>query len=116
VGSDFILFACAVWFGYSIRYNALFHPDSTQTLLILAAPIIGIPIMHAFGLYTSIIRYVGEHALWAMFKAVGLTALLWTIVGFSIRLEGSTIVPKTVLVLFLLFSLLLVAGFRYTSR
>ncbi|MDP2731821.1 MAG: nucleoside-diphosphate sugar epimerase/dehydratase [Hoeflea sp.] len=116
VGFDFVLFACAVWFGYSIRYNMLYSPDITQVFLIFAAPAIGIPIMYAFGLYTSVTRYVGEHALWTIFKAVGLTAVLWTAVAFSVRLEGSTTVPKTVLVLFWLFSLLLVAGFRYTSR
>ncbi|WP_052161837.1 nucleoside-diphosphate sugar epimerase/dehydratase [Hoeflea sp. BAL378] len=116
IGFDFVLFSCAVWFGYAIRFNAIYSPDSTQVLLILAAPAIGIPVMHAFGLYTSITRYVGEHALWTIFKAVGLTALLWTVVAFSFRLEGSTTVPKTVLVLFWLLSLLLVAGFRYTSR
>jgi FlaA1/EpsC-like NDP-sugar epimerase len=116
IGCDFVLFSCAVWFGYAIRYNTIYIPDSTQVLLILAAPAIGIPIMVAFGLYTSVTRYVGEHALWTIFKAVGLTALLWTAVAVSIRLEGSTTVPKTVLVLFWLFSLLLVAGFRYTSR
>lgn len=116
VGFDFVLFACAVWFGYAIRYNVLYSPDMTQVLLILAAPAIGIPIMYAFGLYTSITRYVGEHALWTIFKAVGLTALLWTVVAIGVRLEGSSAVPKTVLVLFWLLSLLLVAGFRYTSR
>lgn len=116
VGIDFILFSCAVWFGYSLRFNEIYRPDSTQIILILAAPAIGIPIMHAFGLYTSITRYVGEHALWTMFKAVGLTAFLWTVVAFSIRIEGTTTVPLTVVVLFWLFSLLLVAGFRYVSR
>jgi len=116
VGFDFVLFACAVWFGYSIRYNLLYNPDITQALLILAAPIIGIPVMSAFGLYTSITRYVGEYALWTIFKAVGLTALLWTVLAFGVRVEGLTIVPKTVLVLFWLLSLVLVAGFRYTSR
>ncbi|WP_412050850.1 polysaccharide biosynthesis protein [Hoeflea sp. Naph1] len=72
--------------------------------------------MSAFGLYTSVTRYVGEHALWTIFKAVGVTAVVWTAVAFLVRLEGSTAVPKTVLVLFWLLSLLLVAGFRYTSR
>ncbi|KJS19015.1 MAG: hypothetical protein VR78_03880 [Hoeflea sp. BRH_c9] len=116
VGFDFVLFACAVWFGYSIRYSVLYSPDMTQGFLILAAPAIGIPIMYAFGLYTSITRYVGEHALWTMFKAVGLTAVLWTLVAIGVRLEGSSAVPRTVLVLFWLLSLLMVAGFRYTSR
>ncbi|WP_066180026.1 polysaccharide biosynthesis protein [Hoeflea olei] len=116
VSCDAVLFTCAVWFGYALRFNQIYVPDSTQVLLILAAPAVGIPTMHAFGLYTSITRYVGEHALWNMFKAVGLTALLWTVVALSIRLEGSTTVPKSVMVMFWLFSLLLVAGFRFVSR
>jgi FlaA1/EpsC-like NDP-sugar epimerase len=113
---DFILFSSAVWLAYSLRFNALYDPDINQVLLILAAPLIGIPIMYAFGLYTSITRYVGEHALWTIFKAIALTAIFWAVVAYVARLEGSTLVPRTVLVLFWLLSLLLVACFRYISR
>jgi len=113
---DFFLFSSAVWMGYSLRFNVLYAPDINQMLLILAAPAIGIPIMYASGLYTSITRYVGEYALWTIFKAIGLTAIFWAVVAFVARLEGSTLVPRTVLVLFWLLSLLLISGFRYISR
>lgn len=113
---DSILFSGAVWLAYSLRFNALYDPDINQVLLMLAAPAIGIPIMYAFGLYTSITRYVGEHALWTIFKAVALTAVFWAVVAYVARLEGSTLVPRTVLVLFWLLSLLLISGFRYVSR
>jgi len=113
---DFLLFSGAVWLGYSLRYNALYNPTFTQVLLMLAAPAIGIPIMYAFGLYSSVTRYVGEHALWTIFKAVALTAVFWAVVAYVVRLEGSTIVPRTVLVLFWLLSLLSISGFRYISR
>jgi len=113
---DFVLFSGAVWLAYSLRFSALYNPEINQVFLIFAAPVIGIPIMYASGLYTSITRYVGEHALWTIFKAVGLTAILWAVVAYVARLEGSTLVPRSVLVLFWLLSLLLVSGFRYTSR
>ncbi|MEM5471146.1 nucleoside-diphosphate sugar epimerase/dehydratase [Hoeflea sp. AS60] len=113
---DFVLFSSAVWLAYSLRFNVLYDPDMNQVLLMLAAPLIGIPIMYAFGLYTSITRYVGEHALWTIFKAVGLTAIFWAVVAYVARLEGSTLVPRTVLVIFWLLSLLLISGFRYISR
>lgn len=113
---DFVLFSGAVWLAYSLRFNALYNPDVNQALLIVAAPAIGIPIMYASGLYTSITRYVGEQALWTIFKAVGLTAIFWAVVAYVARLEGSTLVPRSVLVLFWLLSLLLVSGFRYISR
>jgi FlaA1/EpsC-like NDP-sugar epimerase len=116
VGIDIILFAAAVWLAYSLRLNAYFIPNITQVFLILAAPAIGVPIMYAFGLYTSVTRYAGEHALWTIFRAVVLTAALWMAVAFIIRLEGSAVVPRTVLVLFWMLSLLMVAGFRYVSR
>lgn len=116
IGFDVVLFSLSVWLGYSLRYNVLFIPDLIQTLLILAGPVIGVPVMYGFGLYRSITRYVGEHALWTIFKAVGITAIFWTLVAFVVRVEGYTAVPRTVLVLFWLFSLLLVTGFRYISR
>lgn len=113
---DLVLFSGAVWLGYSLRYNALYSPTFIQALLMLAAPAIGIPVMYTFGLYSSVTRYVGEHALWTIFKAVGLTAILWAVVAYVVRLEGSATVPRTVLVLFWLLSLLLISGFRYISR
>lgn len=113
---DFFLFASAVWLGYALRFNALYDPDVNQVLLMVAAPAIGVPIMYAFGLYTSITRYVGEHALWTIFKAVGLTAIFWAVVAYVARLEGAILVPRSVLVLFWLLSLLMVSGFRYISR
>lgn len=113
---DFFLFSSAVWLGYSLRFNMLHNPDINQVLLMLAAPAIGIPVMYAFGLYSSITRYVGEHALWTIFKAVGMTAIFWTVVAYVVRLEGSTAVPRTVLALFWLLSLVLISGARYISR
>lgn len=113
---DFFLLFSAVWLAYSLRFNALYNPDTSQLLLMLAAPAIGIPVMYAFGLYSSITRYVGEHALWAIFRAVALTAIFWAVVAFVARIEGSTLVPRSVLVLFWLLSLLLISGFRYISR
>lgn len=113
---DFILFSSAVWLAYSLRFNALYDPDINQVILMLAAPMIGIPIMYAFGLYTSITRYVGEHALWTIFRAVALTAIFWAVVAYVARLEGSTLVPRTVPVIFWLLCLLLISGFRFISR
>ena len=113
---DSCLFSLAAWIGYSLRYNIFFEPDFIQTLLIIAGPAIGVPVMYASGLYRSITRYVGEHALWTIFRAVSVTAILWSLMAYLVRLEGYTSVPRTVLVLFWLLSLLLVAGFRYTSR
>src|SRR5690606_5357700 len=110
------LFAGAVWLGYALRLNAFYVPDVNQVLLMLAAPVIGVPIMYAFGLYTSITRYVGEHALWTIFKAVGLTAIFWAVVAYVARIEGPILVPRSVLVLFWLLSLMLISGFRYISR
>jgi hypothetical protein len=51
-------------FGWPIRFDSmsLYDPDINQVLLMLSAPAIGVPIMYAFGLYSSITRYVGEHA------------------------------------------------------
>ncbi|MDF1608410.1 nucleoside-diphosphate sugar epimerase/dehydratase [Hoeflea sp. YIM 152468] len=114
--TDTALFSVAVWLGYSIRYSVAYQPDFIQTLLICAGPAIGVTVMYGFGLYRSVTRYVGEQALWTIFKAVGLTAVLWALVALIVRVQGYTVVPRTVLVLFWLLSLLLIAGFRYTLR
>ena len=50
------------------------------------------------------------------FKAVGLTALLWGILAFMIRAYGVEGLPRSVLVLFWLLTLIMVISSRFLAR
>ena len=56
-------------------------------------PIIAIPIFAWFGLYHSIIRFLGLQALWAVVKAVSLYALIWAVIGLMSAVDS---IPRSV--------------------
>lgn len=113
---DAIIVVVSIWLAYSIRLNGFFVPNSAQMLLMAAGPLIAIPIFNGFGLYRSLIRYVGEDAIWSALKAVGLSALLWGTLAFMIRAYGVAGVPRSVLVLSWLLSLTMVIAVRFLAR
>ena len=55
---DSILLIAVLWISYSIRLEYWYFPEDDTLRLILAAPIIGIPIFAKLGLYTSVIRHI----------------------------------------------------------
>ncbi len=116
VVADTLIVLFAVWLAYSIRLNTFHVPNQAQLVLILSAPVLAIPIFYGFGLYRSLIRYVGEEAIWAAFKAVGLMALLWGLLAFMTRAYGIEGVPRSVLVLTWLFTLFMVVSLRFVAR
>jgi FlaA1/EpsC-like NDP-sugar epimerase len=116
VGTDISLFIAAVWLSYTLRLSEFHSPSYQQFLLMLFAPAIGVPVLYLFGLYRTVTRYLGDYAIWTGIKAVTLTAFLWGMVAIIFRTEGSTTVPRSVLVLFWLLSIALVAGVRYLAR
>ena len=68
---------------FSIRLGYLYVPGSDLIWVVLAAPIVALPIFVRFGLYRAVIRYIGFKALWSIVQAVTLYALLWSMIGFG---------------------------------
>jgi FlaA1/EpsC-like NDP-sugar epimerase len=114
--TDVLSLTLAAWGGYSLRFGELFHPSLGQWLMIMAAPCIAIPIFVRLGLYRSVIRYIGEQALWSIFKGMSWSALVWALLAFLTQMTGAEGVPRSVLVLYWLIGLVLVAGTRFTAR
>lgn len=116
MAADVMLLVGAVWLAYCLRFGGWFVPNQPQALLMLAAPVLAIPVFIKMGLYRSVIRYLGEQALWAVVKGVVIAALLWTALAFMTQMTGIDGVPRTVSVLYGLLALVLVAGSRFTAR
>lgn len=116
VAADTFIVVFGAWLAYCIRLDALYVPNQSQLVMILSAPLIAIPIFFGFGMYRSLIRYVGQEAIWSAFKAVGLTALLWGLLAFMTRAYGIQGVPRSVLVLTWVFVLVMVISLRFWAR
>ena len=82
---DCILLIGILFASYSIRFDYWYFPKDDTIRLILAAPIIGIPIFAKLGLYQSVIRHIDLKSLWSLLQAVSLYAMIWGLVGFLHR-------------------------------
>ena len=116
MGVDLILLLAAAAAAYWLRMGETFLPNAEQWLLIVAAPLIAIPVFLRFGLYRSIIRFVGEHALWAITKGMTLAAVLWAGLAFLTQMTGIQGLPRTVPVLYWLLGTGFVVASRFIAR
>ena len=82
-------------------------------LIAVLAPFIAIPIFIRFGLYRSVIRFIGFDALWSVVQAVTLYTLLWGLVSFMLAVEG---IPRSVVLINWMLSLLVIGGSRMFVR
>lgn len=114
--ADMFLLAFAAWAAYSLRLNEMFLPSMHQLVLLLAAPLLAVPIFIRVGLYRSVIRYVGEQALWSVIKGMSLAAILWAGLAFMTAMTGIEGVPRSVPIIYWLLGILLVGGARFGGR
>jgi FlaA1/EpsC-like NDP-sugar epimerase len=114
--ADAMLLAFSVWGAYSLRFGVLFTPSQEQLLLMLTAPMISIPFFIPFGLYRSVVRYMGEHALWAIVKAVGFSAVLWSTLAFMTSMTGGEGVPRSVPMIYALLAVIMIGSSRFGAR
>ena len=84
---------------FSISTGFLFWPPDELFWIIFGAPVIAIPVFFSFRLYQSVVRYIGFKALWSIFQAVTLYAVIWGLLSLMsnhplmMNLLGSTINP-----------------------
>ena len=120
---DIFLLIFVLWLSYSIRLDYWYFPKDDTIRLILAAPIIGIPIFLKLGLYNFVIRHIDLKELWIVVQAVSIYALLWGIAGSFIQLdfvrERGFVVetfPRTVIIINWILAILTIGGIRICVR
>ena len=110
---DFFLLPMSLWASFSLRLGEFYIPKGDIRYLFLAVPIIAIPIFIRLGLYRAIIRYIGFLAMWSVVKAVSLYTMAW---GVLVLLSAIPGVPRSVLIINWLVTLLLIGGSRAIAR
>ncbi len=113
LGVDLLLLPLALWASFSLRLGELYVPVDKVNYLFLVLPLIAVPIFGRFGLYRAIIRYIGFKAMWAVVQAVSLYTLVW---GVLVLLSGIVGVPRSVLLINWLVTILLIGGSRAVAR
>ena len=105
----------SIFLAFSLRLGYLYYPTGNNQLLLLmiASPILALPIFYAFGFYREMIRYVGFKALWQINQATTLYAVLWALISFMAVIEG---IPRTVILINWSIVLMSVGGSRFFAR
>ena len=103
---------------FSLRLGYWYFPTNNLFWVIIFSPIVAIPIFYSFGLYHSVIRYIGFTTLWKIFQAATLYALVWGFLGFMVS-NGNDwfthVLPRSVILMNWLFTLFVIGGFRMVS-
>jgi FlaA1/EpsC-like NDP-sugar epimerase len=110
---DSILLVSILLFSFSLRLGYWYFPESDLVWVIFGAPVIAVPIFIRFGLYRSIVRYMGFKDIRAIVQAVSLYALIWGVVGFMAAVEG---IPRSVVLINWILSLMIIGGLRILMR
>jgi len=109
---DALIILFSLFVAYSLRLDEFYLPQGKELWLWVLAPIVAIPIFIRFGLSRAVIEYVEFQALWSIAKAVSLYALIF---GMIILISGF-FVPRSVVLIHWLVTIVLVAGSRVVGR
>jgi FlaA1/EpsC-like NDP-sugar epimerase len=103
-----------------LRLETLHVPVGDEKLMYVLPIIIAIPIFIRLGLYRAIFRYVGQHAMFTILKAITIYGalifsllLFWDILGFP-KTEG--VLPRSLGILHPLILLVLIVLSRFLAR
>jgi len=113
---DFFILLVALWLSYAIRLGVLFEPGLTQIGLLIAAPVIALPILYRFGFYRVVVRYVTEATVWAIMKALALSIPLWLGVVYMTEIRGIEGVPRAIPIIYFIIGTVLLSGSRFLAK
>jgi len=113
---DCALVALALWISFSLRLGEFYMPQGLQAhfaYLFLLAPALAMIIFPFFGLYRVIIRHIGLNAAWSIIKAISVYCLAFGVLVLLMKMTG---VPRSVVLINWLVTIVLVGGFRIIGR
>ncbi|MFK7915131.1 MAG: polysaccharide biosynthesis protein [Pseudomonadales bacterium] len=113
MAADCAVIPLALWSAIALRLGQI-NPEVVQFWpAFVVAALICVPIFGGLGLYRHVIRHMGNHAIWAIFKGATLIAIAVTAVAYMVPLKGF---PRSVPIIFWMLVTLYVTGTRYAMR
>ncbi|OZY49127.1 polysaccharide biosynthesis protein [Pseudomonas lundensis] len=107
----------ALWLAFVVRLgmDEMINPLKIHTWLFICAPLIAIPLFIRFGMYRAVMRYFGNDALIAIFKAVSLSSLILAVVVYWYS-NHNNVVPRSIIFNYWWLSLIMLGGLRLGMR
>lgn len=103
----------SLWAAFALRLDTLDIPLESASPLFIIAPAVAFPVFVRLGLYRSIIRYLGLHALLNIGKAVTIYVVLLAMASYMLSLPS---IPRSVLIIHGILTLVLVGVSRTVAR
>lgn len=95
---DIIILLFSIWFSFSLRLGSYWSEMISANLWIFfAVPILAIPFFIQFGLYKSVLKFLGTKAIVSVFQAITVTSMA---IGFGMMIFREADMPRTVILIF----------------
>jgi FlaA1/EpsC-like NDP-sugar epimerase len=112
--NDALLVICVLLIAFYLRLGYFYWPEGSQLVAFLLAPLIAIPIFYSFGLYRSIVRYIGSKALFTIIQAVTLYAGIWGLIDYMfVEIEGT---PRSVILINWMLAIIAIGSSRIIAK
>ena len=115
VGADIVLLPFALWISLSLRLSNLwpiqYWIENWWVLLLI--PLLSIPLFIHYGLYRSVLKYMGYHVIVATVKAVTLASLC---LGTLLMFIRDIYFPRSTIMIFWFVSILIIIASRYVMK
>ena len=111
--SDSIGLTAALWLSFAVSHANFGFPAPGVWWLFVAAPFIAVPVFVRLGLYSAVIRYLGQQALLAILLAVAVYSAGIAAVGIAFSVASASM---SVYVLNGLFAAVLIGAPRLIAR
>ena len=111
---DVLLLVVVVWGAFSLRLGYGFDQRMLDhAWLLVALPLISLPLFYIAGVYRIVLRYMGPQAVTSIFWGVTLSTLAFVAIVAVGRFEA---VPRTTIFIYWLLGLLMIGGSRVLVR
>jgi len=113
MSADLVILPFSLWAAFALRLGD-FTPNIENYWWILAtAPLISIPVFYMFGLYRSMLRYMGIQVAWSLAKGMLVSTLVLSALVYFTQTVG---VPRSVFIIYFCLGVLLMGGSRMIMR
>ena len=111
---DAIIVITVLFIAFYLRLGFFSWPEDGQLIAIFGSPFIAIPIFYSFGLYRSVVRYIGAKALFTIIQAVTLYAVIWGLIDYMVvSIEG---IPRSVILINWMLAIIAIGSSRIIAK
>jgi len=110
---DLCIIPFSLWAAFALRFSQVIPQMVDFWWIVIAAPLVSIPIFYTFGLYRSMLRYMGIQVGWALVKGMVVSTLLLSALVLFTQTQGF---PRSVFIIYFSFGVLLMGGSRVLMR